>query len=273
LDRKHSPAAITAESDAYNPDTVAIQILEIGTPRKVHLLGFLEKGCTKGVQCAGEALIRSIERLGCKGLRRLEDADFVFFNVGKRNPEEVQKALTPYGARQVVLLFKDEQSRMDFNTNSLDYDIICLHRPLLPSTLRMLLFQAKETHQKAGVKPPSDFKAAEESVETVTAVDIVKSEQQTALPAVTMTTGLRKESTPANASKPKKMLVMVVEDNRIVSEHLPEQSRYIRLRYLALQNRKILVQYLKKMVRDCGTQGSGKSSILKTHFENRTSRV
>ncbi|KAJ9107616.1 hypothetical protein QFC21_001075 [Naganishia friedmannii] len=233
LTRRHSPAAITAEQNSPNPAVADIQILEVGIPRNVHLLGFFEDSSTKGIRCAGEVLIRSIERLGCKGVQKLEDADFVFFNVGKRNPAQVHKALMSYGARQVIFLFKDEQSRLDFDTSGFDYDIICLHRPLLPSTLRSLLFQAEETHQKAGVKPPRDFKATEEVGGTVAAAAMMKDEQETAgtaLPAVTTSPDGRRVLNPQDTLEPNKIPVIVVEDNRI--------------------NRKILVQYLKKMAGD-----------------------
>ncbi|KAJ9124525.1 hypothetical protein QFC24_003317 [Naganishia onofrii] len=217
LTRRPSPAAITAQHNSSNPDPIAIQILEIGTPRNVHLLGFFDESSTKGIRCAGEVLIRSIERLGCKSVEKLNDADFVFFNVGKRNPAQVQQSLMSYGARQVIFLFKDEQSRLDFDTSGLDYDIVCLHRPLLPSTLRSLLFQAEETHQKAGVKPPQNFKATEEVGGTVAAAAaFMEGEQKSTLPAVTASPDRRKVANSQDDSKRNQIPVIVVEDNRIV---------------------------------------------------------
>ncbi|KAJ9112572.1 hypothetical protein QFC19_000589 [Naganishia cerealis] len=228
LSKRQSQTVITAQSDTSNADPETIRILDIGTPRNVHLLGFFEEDCMEGVRCAGQVLIRSIERLGCKGVKSIEGADLVFFNTGKQSVRDIQKALKSYRQRQVVFLFKEEQSRLDFDTSGFDFDISRQRRPLLPSTLRMLLFQANEAHQSAGEKPPRDLKATTECQPAdSSSAAIAKRKGEIALPAVTTNPGIQGDLALQDASKSNKMQVIVVEDNRIVSNCLISPTRHV----------------------------------------------
>lgn len=187
----------------------------VGTPRNVHIMGFFEDGCTRGQRCAGEALIRSVERLGCKGVKDVTKADFIFVNIRSETRNELKKALEPYAQRQVVFLFKEEQSRQDFNADGFDYEVTCLHRPILPSTLRMLLFQPETARKMMGVKPARDLKAVTPPTQDGLMGAIQQDEQQTALPPTTLSL-----AGPSPAEKtvcPTTIPVLVVEDNRIVS--------------------------------------------------------
>ena len=155
--RKRNPPAITAGAGGGIPDPIALDVECVGTPRNVHILGFFEDGCTKGQRCAGEALIRSIERLGCNGVKNIKKADIVFINIRLQSQNDLKKALEAYKGRQVVFLFKEEQSRQDFNADGYDYEVTCLNRPILPSTLRMVLFQPEMARATMDVKPGRVF--------------------------------------------------------------------------------------------------------------------
>jgi hypothetical protein len=187
----------------------------IGDPRNVYLLGFFEDGCTRGQRCAGEALTRSVERLGCKSASNLHDADIVFVNIRGADRNALKRDLAPYKERQVVLLFKGEQSRQDFDTDGFDYEITCLHRPILPSSLRLLLFQPEAAQKALGIKPPRDVKAATPPPAEGLQGAVQQEEQQTALPPTTVEPLKEHGSGPA-ALNAGKIPVVVVEDNRIV---------------------------------------------------------
>lgn len=189
-----------------------------GDPRNVYLLGFFEEGCTLGQRCAGEALTRSVERLGCKRAGNMHDADIVFVNIRGADRTALKRDLAPYRGRQVVLLFKGEQSRQDFDTNDLDYEITCLHRPILPSSLRLLLFQPEAAQKALGIKPARDVKATTPPPGEGLQGAVHKEEQQTALPPTTVDPLNERGSGPATLYEDK-IPVVVVEDNPIVSPH------------------------------------------------------
>jgi hypothetical protein len=185
----------------------------------VHILGFFEDGCTKGQRCAGEALIRSIERLGCNGVKNIKKADIVFINIRLQSQNDLKKALEAYKGRQVVFLFKEEQSRQDFNADGYDYEVTCLNRPILPSTLRMVLFQPEMARATMDVKPGRVFKAATPPIQDEFMGAIQQDEQQTALPPTTV--DLPNPSPAEKPVSPTTIPVLVVEDNRIVSWSVP----------------------------------------------------
>lgn len=214
--RKRSPPAITAEHVGGTPDPIAMQVECLGTPRNVYLLGFFEEGCTKGQRCAGEALTRSVERLGCKGVRDMSEADIVFVNIRSQSPGELIAALKPYKGRQLVFLFKKEQERQEFDITGFDYELTCLHRPILPSTLRMLLFQPEVFRKDAGVKPPRVLRAETPPVSDRLLESVQRDEQQVALPPATAVPAAEDSSAPGKPFRCNKVPVIVVEDNRIV---------------------------------------------------------
>ncbi|KAJ9091926.1 hypothetical protein QFC21_007039 [Naganishia friedmannii] len=156
----------------------------------------------------------------------------IFVNIGLQSPAGLKKALEPYNQRQAVFLFKEEQSRQEFDTTGFDYELTCLNRPMLPSTLRTLLFQPESLQKAMGDKSLRDLKAAREPTQDGLMEAIQQNEQQTALPPTTANPASGEDIRPKQALKPKSIPVIVVEDNRI--------------------NRKTLVQYLKKMSKEAG---------------------
>lgn len=226
--RKRSPPAISADTGGPIPDPIAIEVDCVGTPRNVHIMGFFEEGCTRGQRCAGEALIRSVERLGCKGVKNIKKADIVFVNIHSQTQNELKKGFDHYNGRQAVFLFKEEKFRQDFDAGSYDYEVTCLHRPILPSTLRMLLFQPEMARKMMDVKPARDLKAATPPTQDGLPAAIQQDEQQTALPPTTV--NLAGPSSGEKTVCPTTIPVIVVEDNRIVSQFIFEQNQVLTVR-------------------------------------------
>jgi hypothetical protein len=204
--------AITADIHPANPDTVASEIHQTQEVKYVYLSGFFGEKYGIGRRIAGEALGRSIDRLGGKVVHKPEEADLLLKSVtpGQEIDFEREKRRAPHA--ELILLYSTETQRSPVEKLARDHDKRVFKRPLVPSVLRDVLFKEKEeiaerTKNRDGQDPQSPGLEQAPKKSTPPALrSQARSISQSRLAAPVVT-------------DEKRAPVLVVEDNPIVRRH------------------------------------------------------
>lgn len=144
LMRRRMTHALTASVKPRDPDQPASNIEETQPSKSVYLSGFFGDDRGLGLNHAGEAIARSIERLGCQVVRDISQAELVLRNVsiGRKVDFEQTREKCPNG--ELVLLYGNQDQRQEIEAVATEHNLRCFKRPIVPSVLRDVLFREKE---------------------------------------------------------------------------------------------------------------------------------
>lgn len=266
LKRRRMVQAVTAGVYPRDPDTVASDIREDQDGKKVYISGFFSQNHGIGLKRAGEAVARSLKRFGCQVVKDPKEADLVLKNVPEGVKVDYEKIQQRSPQAEIILLYCTEERRQEVEPQAREFGLRCFKRPLVPSVLRDVLFKEKEQiverqKNKDGQDPsspgmevpkakPSSASSATSSNGQAEGSSQHKVSNGDATSPSTANHGRRQSK--GGSSSPRKLAVLVVEDNSIVSRvcvsHLYAVISDHCFARILHQNRKILVQFLKKNV-------------------------
>lgn len=142
--RRRMTHAVTANIKPRDPDHVASNIKENQPSKSVYLSGFFGNERGLGLKNAGEALGRSVERLGGKVVKHTAEADLILRNVSIGGKIDFGRIHDRSPKGEIVLLFGGEEGRQEVEAFANERNLRVFKRPIIPSVLRDVLFREKE---------------------------------------------------------------------------------------------------------------------------------
>jgi hypothetical protein len=142
--RRRMTHAITANVKPRDPDHIASNIEETQPSKNVYLSGFFGESRGLGLAHSGKALARSVERLGCKVVQDLAQAELVLRNVTIGREIDFGRTREKCPEGELVLLYGSEDQRQEVEAVATQHNIRSFKRPIIPSVLRDVLFREKE---------------------------------------------------------------------------------------------------------------------------------